>query len=245
VILVAGVAVYALATASAFGTRRLGYTTKTTPFREEMGRLFRDIVEGVREVGRRAAAGLALTSFLVIRSLLTFTVLATAFISRELIAAEGTTTTVAGAAGALGAVTGFLAANAVRRRVAPVTIVGTALFLGGAGMLAFGGIISLPGISLLAFAVGVSFFLGKVGVDTMMQEALSDSFRGRGFSLQDIAYNFSWIIPALVLFLFLSDDAARVLMVSAGVVFLLLAVLLRLWARRVRQTDPEAADAEG
>jgi hypothetical protein len=245
VILVAGVAVYALATASAFGTRRLGYTTKTTPFREEMGRLFRDIVEGVREVGRRAAAGLALTSFLVIRSLLTFTVLATAFISRELIAAEATTTTVAGAAGALGAVTGFLAANAVRRRVAPVTIVGTALFLGGAGMLAFGGIISLLGISLLAFAVGVSFFLGKVGVDTMMQEALSDSFRGRGFSLQDIAYNFSWIIPALVLFLFLSDDAARGLMVSAGVVFLLLAVLLRLWARRVRQTDPEAADAEG
>ena len=245
VILVAGVAVYALATASAFGTRRLGYTTKTTPFREEMGRLFRDIIEGVREVGRRAAAGLALTSFLVIRSLLTFTVLATAFISRELIAAEATTTTVAGAAGALGAVTGFLAANAVRRRVAPVTIVGTALFLGGAGMLAFGGIISLLGISLLAFAVGVSFFLGKVGVDTMMQEALSDSFRGRGFSLQDIAYNFSWIIPALVLFLFLSDDAARVLMISAGVVFLLLAVLLRLWARRVRQTDPEAADAEG
>jgi sugar phosphate permease len=239
------VAVYALATASAFGTRRLGYTTKTTPFREEMGRLFRDIVEGVREVGRRAAAGLALTSFLVIRSLLTFTVLATAFISRELIAAAATTTTVAGAAGALGAVTGFLTANAVRRRVAPVTIVGTALFLGGAGMLAFGGIISLLGISLLAFAVGVSFFLGKVGVDTMMQEALSDSFRGRGFSLQDIAYNFSWIIPALVLFLFLSDDAARVLMVSAGVVFLVLAVLLRLWARRVRQNDPEAADAEG
>jgi Major Facilitator Superfamily len=245
VILIAGVVVYALATASALGARRLGYTTRTTPFREEVGRLFRDLVEGLREVSRRAAAGLALTSFLVIRSLLTFTVLATAFISRELIAAQGTTTTVAGAAGALGAVSGFLAANAVRRRVAPVTIVNTALFLGGAGMLAFGGIISLVGISLLAFAVGISFFLGKVGVDTMMQEALSDSFRGRGFSLQDIAYNFSWIIPALVLFLFLSEEAARVLMITAGAVFLLLAVLLGLWARRVRRTDPEAADAEG
>ncbi|HEX2025043.1 MAG TPA: MFS transporter, partial [Actinomycetota bacterium] len=120
VILVAGVVVYAVATASAFGTRRLGYTTRTTPFREEVGRLFRDIAEGVREVARTSAAALALTSFLVIRSLLTFTVLATAFISRDLIAAEGTTTTVAGGAGALGAVIGFLAANAVRRRVAPV-----------------------------------------------------------------------------------------------------------------------------
>jgi hypothetical protein len=244
VILIVGVLVYALATASAFGTGRLGYTTRSTPFREEVRRLFRDILDGVREVAGKAAAGLALTSFLVIRSLLTFTVLATAFISRDLIAAEGTTTTVAGAAGALGAVIGFLAANAVRRRVAPVTIVGTALFLGGAGMLAFGGIINLLGISLMAFAVGVSFFLGKIGVDTMMQEALSDSFRGRGFSLQDIAYNFSWIIPALVLFLFLSRDVARILMVSAGGVFLLFAVLLGLWARAVRRTDPEAADAE-
>jgi hypothetical protein len=245
IILIAGVLVYALATASAFGTGRLGYTTRSTPFGEEMRRLFRDIVDGVREVAGKSAAGLALTSFLVIRSLLTFTVLATAFISRDLIAAEGTTTTVAGASGALGAVIGFLAANAVRRRVAPVTIVGTALFLGGAGMLAFGGIINLLGISLMAFAVGVSFFLGKIGVDTMMQEALSDSFRGRGFSLQDIAYNFSWIIPALVLFLFLSRDVARILMVSAGAVFLLFAVLLGLWARTVRRTDPEAADAEG
>jgi hypothetical protein len=246
VILVAGVLVYALATASAFGTGGLGYVTKVTPLRTEVGRLFRDIAEGIREVARKAAAALALTSFLVIRSLLTFTVLATAFISRELIAAEGAgTTTVAGAAGALGAVTGFLAANAVRRRVAPVSIVTVALFLGGAGMLAFGGIINLLGISLMAFTVGLSFFLGKVGVDTMMQEALSDSFRGRGFSLQDIAYNFSWIIPATVLFLFLSQDAARVVMIAAGVVFLGLAVLLRVWARSVRQTDPEAADAEG
>jgi hypothetical protein len=245
VILVVGVVVYAMATLSAFGTGRLGYTTTATPFREELGRLFGDIADGVREVARKAAAALALTSFLVIRSLLTFTVLATAFISRGLIASQGTTTTVAGAAGALGAVIGFLAANAVRRRVAPVTIVTTALFLGGAGMLAFGGIINLVGISLMAFAVGISFFLGKVGVDTMMQEALSDSFRGRGFSLQDIAYNFSWIVPALVLFLFLSQDVARVLMISAGAVFLLLAVLLRLWARRVRRDDPEAVDAEG
>jgi hypothetical protein len=246
VILLAGVLVYTLAIASAFGTGGLGYVTKVTPLRTELGRLFRDIADGIREVAGKAAAALALTSFLVIRSLLTFTVLATAFISRELIAAEGAgATTVAGAAGALGAVTGFLAANAVRRRVAPVSIVTVALFLGGAGMLAFGGIINLLGISLMAFAVGLSFFLGKVGVDTMMQEALSDSFRGRGFSLQDIAYNFSWIIPATILFLFLSQDAARLVMIAAGVVFLGLAVLLRLWARSVRRTDPEAADAEG
>jgi sugar phosphate permease len=121
----------------------------------------------------------------------------------------------------------------VRRRVRPMRIVTGALVLGGAGMLAFGGIINLAGISLMAFTVGLSFFLGKVGVDTMMQEALADSFRGRGFSLQDVAYNFSWIIPALVLFMFLTPGVARTLMIGAGVVFLALAVLISLWARRV------------
>jgi hypothetical protein len=111
-------------------------------------------------------------------------------------------------------------------------------------MLAFGGITNLGGISLMAFTVGMSFFLGKVGVDTMMQEALADAFRGRGFSLQDVAYNFSWIIPALVLFLFLTPAVARTLMIGAGVIFLLLAVLIGLWARRVPETaSPEPARA--
>ena len=242
VILVVGVVVYALATAASWFTGSLGYATRVTPLRQEIGRLFRDMLEGVREVVRRAAAGLALTSFLVIRTLLTFTVLATAFISREFVVEQSTSTAVAGAVGALGAVAGFVTAAMVRGRVRPIRIVTGALVLGGGGMLAFGGIINLAGISLMAFTVGISFFLGKVGVDTMMQEALADAFRGRGFSLQDIAYNFSWIIPALVLFLFLTPAAARTLMVGAGVVFLLLAVVITLWARRLPAT-PEPARA--
>jgi hypothetical protein len=240
VILVVGVLVYALATGAAWFTGSLGYATRVTPLRQELGRLFRDMLEGFREVARRSAAALALSSFLVIRTLLTFTVLATAFISREFVVEESTGTAIVGAVGALGAVAGFFTAAMVRRRVRPIRIVTGALVLGGAGMLAFGGIINLAGISLMAFTVGISFFLGKVGVDTMMQEALSDSFRGRGFSLQDVAYNFSWIIPALILFLFLSPAVARTLMIAAGVTFLALAVLITLWARRVPATREPA-----
>ena len=240
VILAVGVVVYVLATGAAWFTGSLGYATRVTPLRQEVGRIFRDMLEGFREVARRAAAGLALTSFLVIRTLLTFTVLATAFISREFVVEQSTSTAVAGAVGALGAVAGFVTAATVRRRVRPIRIVTGALVLGGAGMLAFGGIINLAGISLMAFTVGISFFLGKVGVDTMMQEALADSYRGRGFSLQDIAYNFSWIIPALVLFLFLTPAVARTLMIAAGVTFLALAVLIALWARRVPATSEPA-----
>jgi hypothetical protein len=144
--------------------------------------------------------------------------------------------------GALGAGLGFVLAYALRTRVMPTTIVSGALILGGAGMLAFGGIINTLGISLMAFAVGLSFFLGKVGVDTLMQQSLSDSFRGRGFSFQDLVYNLSWIIPALVLFLFLTDETSRILLVAAGGVFLVIATLIAMWARRVelRPAEPQA-----
>jgi hypothetical protein len=242
VILVAGVLVYAVATAAASGTRKLGYGRQAVPLGREVGRLLRDLTDGVREVARRAAAGLSLLSFLVVRSMLTLTVLATAFLSRDLIGKESTVALIAGGVGALGAGLGFVLAYVLRDRVSPTTIVSGALIFGGAGMLAFGGIISTVGISLMAFSVGLSFFLGKVGVDTLMQQSLSDSFRGRGFSFQDLVYNLSWILPALILFLFLSGSTARILLVIAGGVFLAIAVLIALWARRV-QVEPVRAEA--
>ncbi len=244
VILIGGILLYALATLSATGTGVLGYATRTTPLSEEVRRLFRDMLEGFREVARRAAAGLALLSFLTVRSMLTLTTLATVFVSRELIEAKGTlSTAIPAAVGALGAALGFVIAHVVRDRVRPARIVSGALIVGAAGMLAFGGIITLLGISLMAFSVGLAFFLGKVGVDTMMQQALSDQFRGRGFSLQDIAYNLSWVIPALVLFFLLTEDTARILLISAGLVFLVVAVVIALAARRLPAPTAERAPA--
>jgi sugar phosphate permease len=202
-----------------------------------MRRVFANMIAGFREVGRHLSAGLALLSFLTVRSMLTLVVLATGTVSLDLIGAEGlAATAVVGGAGALGAALGFVTAHVMKDRVRPPRIVSGALFAGAAGMLAFGGIITLVGISLMAFSVGLAFFLGKVGVDTMMQEALSDRFRGRGFSLQDIAYNLSWLIPAFVLFLFLTEGTARIVLVSSGVVFLLIALVIGGVARRL----PEA-----
>ena len=237
VLVAIGVVVYAVATAAAFRVRRLGSVTEGVPLRKELGRLVGDVVEGIREVARKAMAGLALVSFLTVRTVLTFVTLATVFVSREFIASEGTlTTAIPAAMGALGAGVGFVIAQFIKDRVPPARIVVTALLVGGAGMLAFGGIINLLGISVLAFSVGLSFFLGKIGVDTMMQQALADTYRGRGFSLQDIAYNLSWVIPAVVLYLFLTPDTARILLVGAGVVFLVIAIGIALWARRVAPT---------
>lgn len=246
VILVGGVVLYAAATASAMAVRDLAGDTRKDPISRELRRVFVNMIEGFREVGRRLAAGLALLSFLTVRSMLTMVVLATGFASRELIQAEGiASTAIPGLAGALGAALGFVIAHVVRDRVRPARIVSGALIAGSLGMLAFGGIVTILGISLMAFSVGLAFFLGKVGVDTMMQEALADRFRGRGFSLQDIAYNVSWLLPAFLLFLFVGEnfDRVRLILVAAGATFLVIAGLIALASRKLpaRGTEPAPA----
>lgn len=244
VILIGGVLLYAVATASSIAVRNLAGDTQKDPLSRELRRVFGNMIDGFREVARRAAARLGLLSFLTVRSMLTMVVLATGFASRELIEAKGiASTAIPGLAGAVGAGIGFVIAHAVRERGRPARIVSGALIAGSLGMLAFGGIVTIFGISLMAFAVGLAFFLGKVGVDTMMQEALADRFRGRGFSLQDIAYNLSWLIPAFVLFLFVGEDFGRVrlLLVIAGIVFLAIALLIAAASRRLPATGTEPA----
>ena len=244
-IVAAGVVVYGIATVFSMATRTLGYARATVPLSQEIRRLLRDVVEGLREVGRRPRAGLALASFLAVRSLATITVLAVGFASLTFVAESGILgKAVPGVAGAAGAVVGLVVALLLKERTQPGTIVALALFLGGLGVAAFGGVISLVGIGVSAFSVGLSFFLGKIGVDTLMQQGLADAFRGRGFSFQDAVYNLSWIVPSLLLVLLYDAIGARALLIGAGLVFVAAAGGVRVWARRVDVREPEAVAAE-
>ncbi|MGH2683578.1 MAG: MFS transporter [Actinomycetota bacterium] len=245
VLVLAGVAVYGLATASAAAIGRLGYGQRTVPLRDEIGRIVRDLFEGLREIRRHPMAALSLTSFLGLRALVSLVVLAVALASRPYLAREGSlTTAIPAAAGALGAAVGFFSAHALKDRVPPVRILVAALAFAGLGVLAFGGIITLPGLSAVAFTVGLGFFLGKIAVDTLIQQSLADAFRGRGFGLQDLAYNLSWIIPALILWAAWTQGSVRPVLVGAGLVFLASAAGIALWARRIGAPREPASPPE-
>lgn len=243
VILIGGVAAYGLATASAWMIKRLGYGERTTPFVQQVKRLFRDLWEGIREMRRQQWAALALTSFLLMRMLFSFVLLSLGLAFQQVLESAGTTATaVPAAAGAFGAGLGFVSAHALRGKVAPQRIVVAAMLFSGGGMIAFGGVLSVGGLSLMAFVLGLGFFLGKISADTLMQESLDDSFRGRGFGLQDLAYNVSWIIPALILFVAWTPDAARLLLIGGGVLYVFLGAVIGGWARRISGREPRDAE---
>jgi hypothetical protein len=245
ILLAVGAVTYAAATASAASIRKLGYPRKADSLAADIRRLLQDLLDGLREVRRHPMAGLSLASFLALRALVSLAVLATALASRDFLVTEGSRATwIPAAAGAAGAGVGFFLAQAMKERVPPARILLAALGVGGLSQVAFGGVISLAGLSALAFSIGLSFFLGKVAVDTLMQQSLTDAFRGRGFGLQDMIYNLSWLLPAIVLWLAWTEGTVRPLLVGAGLVFLAAAVAIALWARRVASREAPAAAPE-
>jgi hypothetical protein len=84
-------------------------------------------------------------------------------------------------------------------------------------------------LAALTFFLGLGFFLGKISLDTMVQESLGDDFRGRAFSLYDISYNLAWVIAAGAMKILWSTDSSGILLTGMGVVFVLGMALLGSW----------------
>ncbi|HEV3471930.1 MAG TPA: MFS transporter [Actinomycetota bacterium] len=233
-IVLAGAIVYALAGAIALKIRRTGETTIRSRFSEELGRVARNIAAGVREVAETPKAGAAITTYLWLRLLWSFSLVGISFVARDLVADDELTVLfITGGAGAIGAALGFLlAARLTERFRTTAYLVVAASLVAGVAVTVLGTFESIATLGVLTFFLGLGFFLAKISLDTMVQEALGDDFRGRAFSLYDIAYNVAWVGAAAIMQLFWTDEVRGVLLAAMGVVFIVGIVALAGWFRR-------------
>ncbi len=233
-IVLAGAVVYGAAAVLAMAIARAGEPQPAARLSEEVARVARSIAEGVREVARTPKAAVSISTYFWLRFLWSFTIVGVAFIARELVADDDLQVLVlTGGAGAVGAVLGFVMAGRLHERVRTTSmLVLSASAVAGLAVAILGGLEMKASIALLTFFLGFGFFLGKISLDTMVQEALGDDFRGRAFSLYDIAYNLAWVVAALIMKLFYDADTRGVLIASVGVVFLVGLALLGSWFKR-------------
>src|SRR5207302_5814385 len=250
IVIVAGAAVYCIGALCGARVRDLSEGTRTAQLGEEARRILRDVAEGVRQVRRRPAAALGVSSFLSLRTLVSFGSLVFALQARQILggSSDNRAVIIAGLAAAVGAALGFVVAQALKDRAPPARLIVAAMVVAGTGFVAVGGIRSTIGLSVVAFVAALSYFLGKISADTIMQQSLPDRLRGRGFSFFDVAYNLAWIVPAFVLFAVWSSGRARVAMLVAGALFLASAALVATWATRLgdrlpRPDRPKVLDA--
>lgn len=257
IVAILGAILYGVAAVAARGVERLEYERHTARFADEVRRVFRDIATGLREVFARPAAALGLSGFQALRmEFFGFVALVFALEARDLLSgpdSDRTVLVIAGAFGALGAAIGMVLAQKLKDRVPPYRLLVAAMAAVGVGVVLFGGVPTIAGYSAITFVGALGFFLGKIAADTIMQQALPDDFRGRGFSLFDIAYNLGWIVPALVLALVWSDDRVRFILIGSGIVFLVVTAAISRWAAGIRDqlapqddvAEPELASTDG
>jgi MFS family permease len=232
-IAIAGALVYAGGAAFALKIRHAGEVRSKLTFGQEVARVVGNIVEGLREVARTPKAGAAITTYFWLRLLWSYAIVSIGFVARDLLGDEEMAILiVTGGAGAIGAVLGFVLAPRLvdKVRTTGALVLGASV-VAGTGILVFGAIEMNVALAVMTFLLGFGFFLAKITLDSMVQEALGDDFRGRAFSLYDIAYNLAWVIAAAALKLFYSPDVQGLLIAGMGAVFLVGVGALAAWYR--------------
>lgn len=244
-LVVAGGLVYAGGAAPSLLIKHAGETRVRSTLGAEIARVVRNIAEGVREVARTPKAGAAISTYFWLRLLWSFSLVGIGFVARELMGDNDLAiVALTGGAGAAGAVLGFVLARRLLDRFrAPANVVLGACVIAGGAVAVLGAVELRVSIALLAFGLGFGFFLAKISLDTMVQEALGDDFRGRAFSLYDIAYNLAWVVAAAVLKLAYSPDALGLLIAGMGVVFLVGVLGIAAWFRRAGLLAPPVPSA--
>jgi MFS family permease len=229
-----GALVYAAGAAFGLMIHHAGERRAKTTFRGELARVAGSIAAGVKEVARTPKAGAAITTYFWLRLLWSFSIVSIGFVARDLIGDEELTILViTGGAGALGAVLGFVLAPRLVDKVSTTgMLVLAASVFAGAAITLLGAVELNIALAIMTFGLGFGFFLAKITLDSMVQEALGDDFRGRAFSLYDIAYNLAWVIAAAALKLFYSPDIQGLLIAGGGAVFLLGIGAIAAWYRR-------------
>lgn len=250
-IVLVGALVYGAAAALAMLIRKVGETRGSRlSFAQEVARVAGNIWAGLREVGRTPKAAASISTYFWLRLLWSFSIVGIGFAARELLAGDDMQILIiTGGAGAAGAVLGFISAARLHERVRTIGyLVLFASVLAGGSAMVLGSFGSKAALALLTFCLGLGFFLGKISLDTLVQQALGDDFRGRAFSLYDIAYNMAWLVAAGALQIFYTEDASGgnqgILIAGMGVVFLAGVVVLAAWYKRAGLLQPEVTAAE-
>ena len=232
-IVLAGALVYAAGAGCALLVRRAGEARARRDLMAEIAHVARSIADGIREVARTPKAAAAITTYFWLRFLWSFSIVAIGFVARELLADDDLTIIIfTGGSGAIGAVLGFVLARSLRARVRTTAhLVLSASGVAGVAVVVFGPLGFSASIAVLTFFLGLGFFLAKISLDTLVQEALGDDFRGRAFSLYDIAYNLAWVLAAGILVLFWGPSGQGGLIAGVGILFLAGMAAIAAWFR--------------
>jgi predicted MFS family arabinose efflux permease len=143
--------------------------------------------------------------------------------------------------GGAGVLIGLLTVGTLEARLTKERIVAGAFALSGAfvGLASFH--ITGGTVLIAAFAVGLTFAWKKGPVDTMVQEAVPDAYRGRVSAVYDVAYNAFRLIGTGLVIPIYDHLGSHGALASVGALLLLWTPVLPIWVRGTRDEEYSGA----
>jgi MFS family permease len=132
-------------------------------------------------------------------------------------------------AGGVGVLLGIATVGALEDRFPKERIVALAFVVGAVTLLGVSLVLTDLTILLAAGVVGLAFAWKKIPVDTLVQEALPDGYRGRVFAVYDVFYNASRVVAAGLAIPMFPALGTRWSIAAVGLAFLAWAPVLPRW----------------
>jgi MFS family permease len=136
-------------------------------------------------------------------------------------------------AGGVGVFLGILTVGKLEERFSKEWIVAGSFLLGGAVLILVSLAITQWTVLLASAAVGLTFAWKKIPVDTLVQEAVPDGYRGRVFAVCDVSYNLSRVAAAFLAIPMLPALGEAWSVALIGIAFVLWSPVLPRWIARV------------
>jgi len=203
------------------------------PVRDEIRRVARDFADGITLLARTPRALGPITSITLDQVGQGIVLVLSLFVFRHRFGeGVGSFSNLIGAGG-LGVLLGILTVGKLEERFPKERIVARAFFAGGVVLIAVATYITGWSVLVASFAVGLTFAWKKIPVDTMVQEAIPDGYRGRVFAVYDVAYNLSRVAAAFLAIPLQNVFGEAWAVAIVGVVFILWSPVLPRWIGRI------------
>ena len=203
------------------------------PVRDEIRRVAREFADGIALLARTPRALGPITSITLDQVGQGIVLVLSLFVFRQRFGeGVGSFSNLIGAGG-LGVLLGILTVGKLEERFPKERIVARAFFAGGVVLIAVATYITGWSVLVASFAVGLTFAWKKIPVDTMVQEAIPDGYRGRVFAVYDVAYNLSRVAAAFLAIPLQNAFGEAWAVAIVGVVFILWSPVLPRWIGRI------------
>jgi MFS family permease len=208
------------------------HTLPEAPMRDELQRVVSEFADGIRRLAHTPRALGPITSITLDQMGQGLVLVLSLFVFRDRFGqGVGSFSNLIGAGG-VGVLLGILTVGKLEERFPKERIVAGAFLVGGVVLIGVSLYVTGWSVLVASFFVGLTFAWKKVPIDTMVQEAVPDGYRGRVFAVYDVAYNLSRVLAAFLAVPLLPAIGESWIVALVGIAFILWSPVLPRWLAR-------------